>query len=66
MYYVLEETFFCKKIKLFITEKKDYLGEKSSPFGLLDTNLKEELLKLGEKRAKYTHKDYSKLYSYAN
>jgi len=51
MYYVLEETFFCKKIKLFITEKKDYLGEKSSPFGLLDTNLKEELLKLGEKRA---------------
>ena len=51
-YYVLEETFFKDKIKLFMAEDNDYFNEKSSPFALLDANLKEELLKLGKKRAK--------------
>lgn len=51
-YYVLEETFSSDKIKLFIAEDNDYFNEKSSPFALLDANLKEELLKLGRKRAK--------------
>ena len=49
---MLEETFFSDKIKLFIAEDNDYFNEKSSPFALLDANLKEELLKLGKKRAK--------------
>jgi len=57
MYYVLEETFFKDKIKLFIAEDNDYFNEKSSPFALLDANLKEELLKLGKKRAKIQFND---------
>ena len=56
-YYVLEETFFKDKIKLFMAEDNDYLNEKSSPFALLDANLKEELLKLGKKRAKIQFND---------
>ena len=48
-YYVLEETFFKDKIKLFIAEDNDYFGDKTCP---LNANLKEELLKLGRKRAK--------------
>ena len=56
-YYVLEETFFKDKIKLFIAEDNDYFNEKSSPFALLDANLKEELLKLGKKRAKIQFND---------
>ena len=56
-YYVLEETFFKDKIKLFMAEDNDYLNEKSSPFALLDANLKEELLKLGKKRVKIQFND---------
>ena len=56
-YYVLEETFFKDKIKLFMAEDNDYFNEKSSPFALLDANLKEELLKLGKKRAKIQFND---------
>ena len=56
-YYVLEETFFSDKIKLFMAEDNDYLNEKSSPFALLDANLKEELLKLGKKRVKIQFND---------
>ena len=56
-YYVLEETFFSDKIKLFMAEDNDYFNEKSSPFALLDANLKEELLKLGKKRAKIQFND---------
>ena len=56
-YYVLEETFFKDKIKLFMAEDNDYFGEKSSPFALLDANLKEELLKLGKKRVKIQFND---------
>ena len=54
MYYVLEETFFKDKIKLFIAEDNDYFGDKTCP---LNANLKEELLKLGKKRAKIQFND---------
>ena len=40
-----------------MAEDNDYFGEKSSPFALLDANLKEELLKLGKKRAKIQFND---------
>nr|WP_314472964.1 hypothetical protein [uncultured Capnocytophaga sp.] len=53
-YYVLEETFFKDKIKLFIAEDNDYFGAKACP---LNANLKEELLKLGKKRAKIQFND---------
>ena len=53
-YYVLEETFFSDKIKLFIAEDNDYFGGKACP---LNANLKEELLKLGKKRAKIQFND---------
>ena len=53
-YYVLEETFFSDKIKLFIAEDNDYFGDKACP---LNANLKEELLKLGKKRAKIQFND---------
>ena len=53
----LKKLSFKDKIKLFIAEDNDYLNEKSSPFALLDANLKEELLKLGKKRAKIQFND---------
>ena len=40
-----------------MAEDNDYFGEKSSPFALLDANLKEELLKLGKKRVKIQFND---------
>jgi len=40
-----------------IRKDNDYFNEKSSPFALLDANLKEELLKLGKKRAKIQFND---------
>ena len=41
-----------------MAEDNDYFNEKSSPFALLDANLKEELLKLGRKRAKIQFNDH--------
>ena len=40
-----------------MAEDNDYFNEKSSPFALLDANLKEELLKLGRERAKIQFND---------
>ena len=50
----LKKLSFKDKIKLFIAEDNDYFGDKTCP---LNANLKEELLKLGKKRAKIQFND---------